>query len=110
MTRPPPLPRRHAPKLRALEALDAGALSPEGERRLRAHLATCARCQRAQASMHLYGALTGELRAEDALRRRPVDFARMELPLRHEARQQAARARRARSLRRAAPLAVAAAV
>ena len=104
MSLPPPLPRRHAPKLRALAALDAGLLSPEGERRLRAHLATCAICREAHAAMQVYGVLAGEARVDDALARRPIDFERMELPLRRAARSQAARARRGRFLRRSAPL------
>ncbi len=73
----------HEPKIAALLAYEAGELSPEGRRRVEAHLGTCEVCREALASMRVYDELVRDVKAE------PVpepDWSRMELALRREAR------------------------
>jgi ferric-dicitrate binding protein FerR (iron transport regulator) len=73
----------HPPKLGALFAYDADVLSDDGRRRLESHLQDCEVCTEALASMQVYEALRADV-AEQPI---PVpDWARMELPLRREAR------------------------
>jgi ferric-dicitrate binding protein FerR (iron transport regulator) len=71
----------HQPKWRALIALDAGALSAEGEGRLERHLTGCETCTRALAEIRAFEAVAEEVR-EDTV---DVDFAAMDLALRREA-------------------------
>ncbi|MBO6938711.1 MAG: AgmX/PglI C-terminal domain-containing protein [Deltaproteobacteria bacterium] len=72
----------HTPKWRALIALDADALSPEGEARLCRHLEDCEVCARALAEIQAFEAVTEEVRDSQV----DVDWSRMDLALRREAR------------------------
>lgn len=71
----------HQPKWQALIALDAGALSPEGEGRLERHLTACETCTAALAEIRAFETVAEEVR-ESAV---DVDFAAMDLALRREA-------------------------
>jgi TonB family protein len=96
----------HAPKIAALLAYDADALSEAGARRLEAHLAVCDVCREALGSIRAYEAL----RRDVARAPIPVpDFPRMELPLRREAQAILRDERDQRSLSAISFLAVAAA-
>jgi len=76
----------HAPKLRALLAYDADALSVTGRARIEAHLAGCEVCQGELATLRLYDELSAEVRSAPVPQ---IDYDRMELALRREARAQA---------------------
>ncbi len=79
----------HAAKLAALAALAAGQLSTTGRARIERHLASCDVCRSTHQGMRLHHALTRELQqAEPA-----VDFGKMELALRREARRAVERER-----------------
>ncbi len=94
-SRPP-----HAPKTAALLALCEGVLSEAGRRRIERHLAGCEVCRRHLAAIRL----VEDLR-EDVVSLEPeLDWDRLELPLRREARRVARLAR----ARRLAPLALSA--
>lgn len=53
----------HAPKLFALEALEEGLLSAEGQTRIERHLAACSTCRAARESVRHYQALRADARA-----------------------------------------------
>ncbi len=89
----------HAPKIAALEAYRAGALSARGAARVARHLERCGECRRALATMEAYDA---SLEVARAAATPTIDFGRMELALAREARAQS----RARTWRRAAPVAL----
>lgn len=69
----------HEPKIAALLALQAGALSEAGRARLQRHLADCQTCRQARAAIASYGQLRTQLRD---LPPPEVDYAGMALPLR----------------------------
>jgi hypothetical protein len=73
----------HAPKVAALLAYDADLLSAEGVRRIEAHLEVCDVCRETVASMRVYDAVVNEARRASAP---TIDYSRMELALRREAR------------------------
>ncbi len=75
----------HTPKWRALIALEAGALSAEGERRIRAHIAECPVCQRALAEVQAFEVLANEVQSQPL----ETSFDAMDLAIRREARAQA---------------------
>jgi len=77
---------KHPPKLGALMAYDADVLSDDGRRRVEAHLSGCDTCREALAAMHVYDTLLADVANEPAP---AIDYPRMELPLRREARQTA---------------------
>jgi ferric-dicitrate binding protein FerR (iron transport regulator) len=76
----------HEPKIAALIAFDAQALSVTGRARVEKHLGTCQVCREALASMRAYDALAKDVRAEPVPE---LDWAKMELALEREARAQA---------------------
>ncbi|MDD9942124.1 MAG: AgmX/PglI C-terminal domain-containing protein [Myxococcales bacterium] len=65
----------HQPKLMALFALEAGALSPAARARLHRHLQRCEVCQQARADLLVYERLRGEVQQ---LSPPPVDWRRIE--------------------------------
>jgi len=71
----------HQPKWRALIAMDAGALSDEGERRLQRHLDECDRCSRALAEVRAFDSVAGEVRGSPL----EMSWSSMDLALRREA-------------------------
>ncbi len=71
----------HQPKWRALIALDADALSYEGEERLRRHLESCEVCTRALAEIQAFSAVSEDVRDSHV----DVDWSTMDLALRREA-------------------------
>lgn len=56
----------HSPKWRALIALDAGALSDEGEARLHRHLAECEVCARALAEIQAFESVAEDVRDQSS--------------------------------------------
>lgn len=85
----------HEPKWRALIALDAGALSTEGEQRLRHHLDGCDVCTRALAEIHTFENVAEDVRESQV----DLDWSRMDLALRREAKAVAHTPERRRSWR-----------
>ncbi|NOY94067.1 MAG: zf-HC2 domain-containing protein, partial [Deltaproteobacteria bacterium] len=73
----------HAPKIRALLAYEAGELSQAGRERLERHLAGCDICREQWVAMQTYGELSQAIRAAEIP---SLDYGRMELALRREAR------------------------
>lgn len=73
----------HTPKIAALIALDEGLLSPPGKRRLERHLAGCAICRSARASVRALEVLTTEARDQEWPE---PQWGQMELALAREAR------------------------
>ncbi len=95
----------HSPKTAALLALREGRLSDQGRARIERHLKACELCRRHMAAMDLFERLR-----EEAMDMEPeVDWNRMELPLRREARRIARRQRALRTARWALPALAAAA-
>lgn len=82
-----PSVRPHEPKWRALVAYQEGALSEAGRRRLERHLDTCDVCTEALIRMDAYEGVSDVIRESDP----QVDFPKIELAVRREAK---ARARR----------------
>jgi hypothetical protein len=81
----------HAPKTAALEALAAGLLSDDGERRIRAHLAGCDVCREHFATIHVYReSQEFILQSKPEVGGRPLDWSKMEQALAREARAQVA--------------------
>jgi hypothetical protein len=79
----------HAPKTAALEALAAGLLSEDGERRIRTHLSGCAVCREHFATIHVYRESQELiLQSKPEVEGRPVDWNKMERALAREARAQ----------------------
>jgi len=76
----------HSPKTQALMAYDAEALSQAGQRRIEHHLEACETCQRELLAIQTYAELATEIRSAEIPR---LDYGRMELALRREARDQA---------------------
>jgi hypothetical protein len=76
----------HTPKTAALEALAAGLLSEDGERRLRKHLAGCGACREHFATIHVYrDSQEFILQSSPEIAGRPLDWSKMELALAREA-------------------------
>jgi hypothetical protein len=88
----------HAPKTAALEALAAGLLSDDGERRIRAHLSGCDVCREHFATIHVYRE-SQELIVQSTpeVGGRPLDWSKMEQALAREAQAQIAAGARASS-------------
>ncbi len=80
----------HSAKTMALMALRSGKLSKRGRARIERHVADCAVCRKALASMDAYDALVKDVREAPAPE---LDFSRMEMALRREAVVQAKRNR-----------------
>jgi hypothetical protein len=76
----------HEPKLAALTAYAEKALSPDGRARVEKHLARCAGCRRALATIDVYRATAAEIREGEPPE---LDWSRMELALAREARSSA---------------------
>lgn len=72
----------HRPKTAALIAYAEALLSPEGQRRVEAHLAGCEACRAELAAIEAYDALVEDVRSVEIP---TIDFASMELPLAREA-------------------------
>lgn len=99
-------PVTHPPKWRALIAFDSDLLSEAGTMRLESHLSRCDVCREALAEIRAFDQVASEVREAPV----DVDFARMELSLRREAKAIASRKRWTRALPFVAAAAVAAAV
>jgi len=80
----------HAPKWRALIAYDADLLSEDGTRRVEAHLETCDVCREALASVRVLEQTSREVRETPAPE---LDWGKMDLALRREAKKVAAKQR-----------------
>lgn len=76
----------HAPKTAALLAYDADLLSPEGDRRVEAHLASCEVCARELASIRAFESLAADVREQTPA---APEWDKIEFSLRREARSQA---------------------
>lgn len=86
----------HAPKTAALEALAAGLLSDDGERRIRAHLSGCDVCREHFATIHVYReSQEFILQSKPEVGGRPIDWSKMEQALAREAQAQIATGARA---------------
>jgi hypothetical protein len=79
----------HTPKTAALLAYDADLLSVAGRTRLEAHLAGCEVCRRELRAVRLYDQMVAEAQAETV----EIEWDRMELALRREARDVSAQVR-----------------
>lgn len=77
---------KHQPKTAALIALEEDLLSPKGTERIKRHLAGCAVCRAEQASMRVYEQMVKDVKA---LPVPDVNWDKMDLALRREARVQA---------------------
>lgn len=77
---------KHQPKTAALIALEEDLLSPKGKERLLRHLAGCDVCRAEQAAMRVYDGLVEDVKA---LPVPEVNWDKMDLALRREAREQA---------------------
>ncbi len=86
-----PAKKAHKPKWRALVAYHEGALSDSGRAILERHAESCEVCADVIARMQAYDELSEETRNSVV----PINFAKMELPMRREAKAAAARQRRA---------------